>query len=120
MPGGSADPYRSAMQSREGTWLAVGLAVILLAYGVLAIHSHRDDSLRTSLLWVSSLLGSALLVLAGVLLRPSQLHLGTALLIVGAVLAIIPTMWTLVLPPLELGVIVFALRDHQRAAELVR
>ena len=117
MPGGHREPYGSAMESREGTWLAVALTIILVAYGVLAIHSHRDDSVRSQMLWVSSLLGSAATVLAGVALRPHHLHLGTALLIVGALLAVIPTMWTFVLPPLELGVVVFALRDHQRASQ---
>ncbi len=107
------------MESREGTWLAVALAMVLIVYGVVAIHSHRDDSLRSHLLWVFSLLGSAGLVLAGVALRASHLHAGTALLIVGAVLAVIPTMWTLVLPLLALGVIVLALRDHQRESPLV-
>ena len=103
------------MESREGTLAAVLLAIILSVYGVLAIHSHRDDSVRTLVLWSSSLLGSAAVVLAGVVLRRRHLHVGTALLVVGSVLAIIPTMWTVVLPVLELAVIALALRDHSRA-----
>ncbi|MGD9959202.1 hypothetical protein [Nocardioides sp.] len=108
------------MESREGTVMAVALAVILVLYGVLAVHTHRDDSMRSWILWVSSLLGSAAILVAGLLVRPAHLHVGTALIIVGSILALIPTMWTLVLPPLELGVIAFALRDHARAGQPVR
>ena len=41
-------------------------------------------------------------------------RLGTALLVVGCVVAAIPTMRTVVLPALALVVVVLALRDHSR------
>jgi hypothetical protein len=112
----SGSPSISVMESREGKWSAVALASILFGYGLFAIQSHRGDSFHSWLLWVASLLGSAAIVMAGLLLRPARLHVGTALIIVGALLAAIPTMWTVILPCLALAVIVLALRDHARAA----
>ncbi len=104
------------MESREGRVLTVALAIVLVVYGAIAINTHSDGSFRSWALWVSALLGSAAMVVGGLLVRPTHLHLGTALIVVGSILAIIPTMWTIALPILELSVIALALRDHSRAA----
>jgi biotin transporter BioY len=107
------------MDSRQGTQMAAVLAIFLVVYGVLAIFTHRDESTRSWLLWVASLLGSATIVVAGLVVRRYHLHVGTALLVVGSVLAVIPTMWTVIMPVLELTVAGLALRDHSKADQLV-
>src|SRR5262245_22497571 len=102
------------MASRPGTWLANIDAVILLAFGVYVVV-NRGDGVTDSLgLWSLSLFGSAALVLGGVLVRRSNISLGTALLVVGAVTSIVPTIRTVLMPLLGLTVALIALRDQAR------
>lgn len=104
------------MESRLGNLMAILLAIALIGFGAVEVYDHRDDSVGWMLLWGASLFGSAAVVVAGVVVRRSSAHVGTALLVIGCVVAVIPTLKTLVLPLLELGVIALALRDHARAA----
>ena len=94
--------------------MAILLALTLLGLGIYEILSYRDDSFRQLVLWGVSVVGSGAIVAAGIFARRHFPDVGTALLVVGCLVAAIPTMWTVVLPMLELAVIVLALRDHAR------
>ena len=94
--------------------MAILLAVALLGFGIYEVFSYRDDSFRQLVLWGVSVVGSGAIVAAGIFARRHFPDVGTALLVVGCVVAAIPTMWTVVLPVLELAVVVLALRDHAR------
>ena len=96
--------------------MAILLAVALLGFGMFEVFRYSDDSFRKLMLWGVSVVGSAAIVAAGVFTRRHYPDVGTALLVVGCVIAAIPTMWTVVLPVLELVVVVLALRDHSRTS----
>ena len=94
--------------------MAILLVLALLGFGIYEVFLYRDDSLRKLMLWGVSIVASAAIVAAGVFARRHFPDVGTAILVVGCVVAAIPTMRTVVLPALALVVVVLALRDHSR------
>lgn len=90
-------------------------ALLLAALAVFAVvdyGSHAGGSLRAVLFWWLALLGGMSLIAGGVVVRRRHANLGTSLLVMGSMMALIPTGRTLILPLLALGVIVLALREH--------
>ena len=94
--------------------MAILLVLALLGFGIYEVFRYSDDSLRKLMLWGVSIVASSAIVAAGVFARRHFPDVGTALLVVGCVVAAIPTMRTVVLPALALVVVVLALRDHSR------
>jgi hypothetical protein len=94
--------------------MAILLVLALLGFGTYEVYRYSDDSLRKLILWGVSVVASGAIVAVGVFARRHFPDVGTALLVVGCVVAAIPTMRTVVLPALALVVVVLALRDHSR------
>jgi hypothetical protein len=67
--------------------------------------------------WFPTLVGGGALVVAGTLLLSRSPTLGRALTTVGAIAAILPTMWTLVVPAL---LVVLIIVNARQAAAAVR
>ena len=88
------------------------LVASLVVFAVFDFSNHPVDSLRGLLFWWVTLVVASGLIVGGNLIRRRHLNFGTTMLIVGALMALIPTGKTLVLPLLALGVIVLALREH--------
>jgi uncharacterized membrane protein HdeD (DUF308 family) len=105
------------MQSRWGRRLTLTLGVLLLAFGVLEVFTHRNDTVPALLFWGLSLLGGGALVLTGARIWPRRTGPALALVVVGSLGGILATAWTLLVPVLALAVIVLAIRDASRALE---
>jgi len=86
------------------------LGGVFLAFGVLEVVTHRDDSAAALAFWGVSLLGGGGLVIAGTLLLGVHRRTALALLTIGALLAANATVWTLVLPLVTVYVVVRAFR----------
>lgn len=87
------------------------LGGIFLAFGVLEVVTHLDDTAVALAYWAVSLLGGGGLVIAGTLLLRSRRRTALALLTIGALVATNATVWTLVLPLFAVYVVVRAWRD---------
>ena len=105
------------MQSRLDRRLSVALGVLLLAFGVIEVFTHRDDSVPALLFWGLSLLGGGTLVLTGVFAWRRPAAVAPTLVVVGSMGGILATAWTLVVPILALSVIVLTIRDVSRALD---
>ncbi|MFC5175805.1 hypothetical protein [Nocardioides taihuensis] len=99
------------MRSRVGRWLTLTLGVLLLAFGVAETVAHLGDTVAARVFWSGTLLGGGALVLVGAVLWPRHPRVGFALVTIGAVIGMLPTAWTLVLPVLGITVIVLGVVD---------
>ena len=61
--------------------------------------------------WFSTLVGGGALVVAGTLVLPRRPMPGWALTCLGSVLGILPTVWTLIVPGLLVGLVVATARQ---------
>ena len=102
------------MRSRVGRWLTVTLGVLLLAFGVAETLTHLDDTLAARVFWSGTLFGGGALVLVGAAVWPRHPPAGFALVTLGAVVGMLPTAWTLLLPLLSLTVIALGVLDLSR------
>lgn len=92
----------------------VAALVVVAMLDVLVPSFARTHPLPagSELLWWTALSAGTAMVASGALVRDRHPNLGTTALVTGALLALIATSWTLVLPALELVVVASALRDH--------
>jgi hypothetical protein len=92
--------------------LATALAVLYLAMGAAEVVTHRDDTVPALLFWTTSLLGGGALVLAGRVLWGTHPTASLVLVLVGTLLGIPATAWTLLVPLLAVLVVALTLRDQ--------
>lgn len=97
--------------------LGLVLGGVYLAFGVVEVIGHRNDSAAALVFWGGSLLGGGALVIAGTLLLPTQRRPGLALLTIGTLLATNATLWTLLLPIFAIYVLAQAYGVRYRASQ---
>jgi hypothetical protein len=105
------------MQSRMGRRLTLTLGGLLLAFGVVEVIAHRDDTAVALLFWGGSLLGGGGLVVAGALVWPRSRGMGLTFVVIGTLAGLLATAWTILIPLLGIAVLVLAVRDASRSPE---
>ena len=83
---------------------------VYVAFGVLELVTHLDHPVSL-FFWMTSLWGGGALVLYGVFGRP---EVSTRMVTFGALLGMLATAWTLVIPLLSIVLVVLAIRDAHR------
>ena len=106
--------YRARV--RRGTWwFGLGLGCLLVAAGIgetVRLTRSGDGGLW---FWFPTLVGGGVLVVVGTLVLPRSPILGCVLTTTGALAAILPTMWTLVVPVLLVLLVVLSIRQATAA-----
>lgn len=92
------------------------LGAVYLVLGVVQLVAHTGDSARSLLFWGVTLLGGGAVVLAGVYVAHRSSDAGRAMVTVGAVLGMVSTVWTVVVPVLAVAVVVYAVREPRQLA----
>ena len=72
------------------------------------------------LFWFPTLVGGGVLIVAGTLARSRRPVLGLVLTCLGCLAAILPTIWTLLIPVLLVVLVVSSVRETQAASERQR
>jgi hypothetical protein len=111
-----SDGYRVKVH-RWTWWLGLILGGLLVVAGTaetIRLVRSGDGGLW---FWFPTLVGGGALVVAGTLLLPRKPILGCVLTTVGALAAILPTMWTLVLPVLLVVLIIVSAKQAAAAVE---
>jgi hypothetical protein len=85
---------------------------IYLVFGVGELLAHLDHPVSLAF-WAPSLLGGGALVLYGVFGRSRA---STKLVVAGALLGLVATAWTLIVPVLAIVLVVLTFNGAQRAA----
>jgi len=80
--------------------------------GVAEVVTHRDDTVPALLFWGTSLLGGGALVLAGRVVWAARPSVSLVLVLVGALLGVAATAWTLVVPLLAVALVALTLREQ--------
>lgn len=84
-----------------------------LALGVAELVARLDDPLPL-LFWLPTLWGGGVLVLAGVFGAVARPALSTVLVVVGTVLGLLASVWTILMPVLGLTLIALTIFDTGR------
>ena len=84
--------------------------------GVAEVATHRDDTVSALAFWATSLLGGGALVLAGRLLWTSRPGTSLVLVLVGTLLGVPATAWSLVVPLLAVALVALTLREQTTRA----
>lgn len=100
------------MSSALARRTTLALGAVYVVFGVLEVVTHRDDTAGALLFWGISLLGGGSVVLAGVATWSRRPLAGLVLIMVGAMMGIVATVWTLLVPLLVIAVIVLNLREY--------
>lgn len=100
-------------RERRSRWVSilgsvVGGVYVVFGIGEVAAHVDEPGSL---VFWVLSLLGGGALVLYGVFGRDG---VSTRLVVAGALLGIVGTAWTLIVPVLSMVLVVLTFHNAQR------
>jgi hypothetical protein len=98
-------------------WLGIVLGILLIADGVaetVRLTRSGDGGLA---FWFGTLVGGGSLILAGTVLRTRFARVGPALVLTGCVVAIVPTMWTIIVPMLLLALLILTAREAAAEAE---
>jgi hypothetical protein len=96
-------------------WFGLALGGLLLVAGLAETARALLTGDGGLWFWFPTLVGGGTLVVAGTLLLPRLPTVGCVLTMVGALVGILPTMWTLVVPVL-LVVLIIASARHAAAA----
>jgi hypothetical protein len=98
-------------------WLGIVLGILLIADGVaetVRLTRSGDGGLA---FWFGTLVGGGSLILAGSVLRTRFARVGPTLVLIGCVVAIVPTMWTIIVPMLLLALLILTAREAAAEAE---
>lgn len=87
----------------------------LLILGVAELVARLDDPLSL-LFWLPALWGGAALVLTGVFRATSRAWLSVVLVMLGAVLGLLASAWTLLMPVLALALVLLTIERARRQA----
>jgi hypothetical protein len=90
--------------------LGAVVGALYLAFGAGELIAHLDEPVSLAF-WVPSLLGGGLLVLYGIFGRSRY---ATKLVVLGALLGLVATAWTLVIPVLAMVLVVLTFNNAQR------
>ena len=82
---------------------------IYLVFGVGEVLAHLDQPVSLAF-WAPSLLGGGALVLYGIFARP---RVSTKLVVVGALLGLVATAWTLIVPVLAIVLVLLTFNSAQ-------
>ena len=97
--------------SRRVWWFGVAVGVLLLVLGVAeTVRTVRSGDLSGLPFWFGTLVGGATCVLLGTLLADRWPGTAVALTTIGCLVAIPPTMWTVVVPVLLVTLVVVRIR----------
>ncbi len=97
--------------SRRAWWFGVAVGVLLLALGVAeTVRTLRSGDLSGLPFWFGTLIGGGTCVLVGTLVADRRPGMGVAVTTVGCLVAILPTMWTVVVPVLLVTLVVVRIR----------
>lgn len=110
------------MDSSTGThhwtwWFGLVLGGLLVAAGVAESVRAVTTGDGGLWFWFPTLVGGGTLVVAGTLLLPRSPTLGGIMTMVGALVGILPTIWTLVVPVLLVVLIVASARHAAAVVE---
>jgi len=97
-------------------WFGLALGGLLLVAGVAETVRAASTGAGGLGFWFATLVGGGTLVVAGTLLLPRSPTLGGLMTMLGALVGILPTIWTLVVPVLLVVLIIVSARHA--AAEL--
>lgn len=92
-------------------WAGIGLGVLLVAAGVAETVRLTRSGDGGLVFWFGTLVGGGLLILVGALLGPRRPRLGAVLTVMGCILGVIPTAWTVIVPVLLAGLMIATLRQ---------
>jgi lipid-A-disaccharide synthase-like uncharacterized protein len=98
---------------RPSRWVSILGGVvggIYVVFGIGEVAAHIDEPASLAF-WVPSLLGGGTLVLYGVFGREG---VSTRLVVAGALLGIVATAWTLIVPVLSMVLVVCTFHNAQR------
>src|SRR5687767_9938512 len=98
-------------------WMAIVLGVLLIAAGVAETVRLTRSGDGGFVFWFGTLVGGGTLILTGTLLRTRSSRLGWPLVVLGCVLGILPTMWTIVFPLLLLALAILTAREAAAEVE---
>jgi hypothetical protein len=90
--------------------LGAVVGVLYLAFGVGELLAHLDHPISLAF-WAPSLFGGGMLVLYGIFGRSRY---STKLIVFGALLGLVATAWTLVIPVLAMVLVVLTFNSAQR------
>ena len=102
-------PERPASRSVRILGGVVGAVYVVFGVGEVLAHADHPVSLA---FWAPSLLGGGALVLYGVFGRRSRFS--TRLVVFGALLGLVATAWTLIVPVLAIVLVVLTFNGAQR------
>lgn len=102
------DPDR-ANRSVRVLGAIVGGALIVLGFGEFVV---RLDEPAPLLFWLPTLWGGGGLILFGVFGKTVAPRNSKILVILGAVIGLLPTMWTVILPILSVGLVVLTIKGR--------
>jgi hypothetical protein len=99
---------------RPSRWVQVLGAIvgaIYIAFGVGELVAHAGHPVSLAF-WAPSLLGGGALVLYGIFGRPTRFS--TKLIVVGSLLGLVATAWTLIVPVLAMVLVVLTFNSAHR------
>ncbi|MEO8162465.1 MAG: hypothetical protein ABI590_01680 [Ilumatobacteraceae bacterium] len=91
----------------------VGGGLIILGFGELIV---RLDELGPLLFWLPTLWGGGGLILFGVFGKTVTPRNSQLLVILGAVIGLLPTMWTVILPVLSVVLVILTIKRANRTS----
>jgi hypothetical protein len=83
---------------------------LYVAFGAAELVTHVDQPVSL-IFWITSLWGGGALLLYGIFGRP---EVSTRMVTFGALLGLVATAWTLVIPLLAIALVILAIRDEHR------
>lgn len=115
-PRGQWAAYRQGMDWVKVTRrLAAGLGVVMILLGVSEVIRDVRAGDGGYVFWFASLCGGGALILWGTFRPPARDPLALGMVVVGCLMAIVATMWTIVVPLLLLTLIALSVRGWQQA-----
>lgn len=91
-------------------WLTLGLALLYVVAGVAESVRAVTSGDGGLWFWFGSLVGGGALMLAGLAVPSRHPNVGRTLVCVGAMMGVVATTWTLVVPLVAVAVVVLNLR----------
>jgi sulfite exporter TauE/SafE len=92
-------------------WLGIVLGVLLIADGVAETVRLTRSGDGGLVFWFGTLVGGGALILVGTVLRARSSRAGWPLVVIGCIVGLVPTMWTIVVPLLLLALAVLTARE---------
>lgn len=97
--------------------MAAGLGVVLILLGMAEVIRDVRGSEGGYVFWLVSLCGGGALILWGTFRPPARDPLALGMVAGGCLMAILATMWTIILPILLLTLIALSVRGWQQARD---